>query len=79
MRCPDCYGTGHERPYEPWEDCATCDGTGDVDDWADDADEDPNEGIPYPFGPLNPAQEQALIHYSESERRVSQAEGDLVW
>lgn len=31
MTCPDCYGTGHERPYEPWEDCPTCDGSGVVD------------------------------------------------
>lgn len=37
MMCPDCLGTGHERPYEPWEDCATCDGSGQVDGgWEDD-------------------------------------------
>jgi hypothetical protein len=45
MQCPDCLGTGHERPYEPWEDCPTCDGSGSVDGgWADD-DDDPNEGL----------------------------------
>ena len=38
MECPNCRGTGHERVYEPWEDCPDCDGSGTV--WADD-DDDP--------------------------------------
>ena len=30
--CPECQGTGIERPYEPWEDCSVCDGSGTVED-----------------------------------------------
>lgn len=47
VTCPTCNGTGHERDYEPWDDCPECDGCGSVPNDHDDAETEDEAELDY--------------------------------